>query len=753
MSKSILVDIKDSYGILQFKHNFIYNENCNFYSLYSQNGTMKSSFAKTLDDHSKGMTISDKLFKIQGSCEVLGVDNINILSFPSFDGQVEMSGEATSLVTNEAARKVYDEALKDVKAAYETFSKKLSEAASISQSEDSNDLIEKMYRTFVDSSSLEIVTVPSVVQLLKGSLTEIRSGNESFTEISYNRFIQANFKNFIKNPKYTGVFSELAKAYDEFRGSATYYRKGFDASSAQKLISELGKSKYFEAEHEVALKNSDGKVGTPITNKDELEASLKTDFDLIIEKNPSLKVSLEQLIKDFGTGTNSDVRSIFEDATKRDILLFMGSEVRFYKNMWYGYLHTCLVEIDKLLEEHDIAKDNITAALNQAKDCENEWEEIRDVFNDRFSSLPYRIAITNKKDAIVSNLVHPVFEVKYENPRNTGDPYRERPDEHNRLYEISKVLSNGERKALHLLNVIFRLRTKLKGEDDVLAVFDDLVESFDYKNKYAFFEYLQELATDHKQLYVILLTHNFDFYRLVYDKLHPKSEDQFKMIMRAKNSTLEVSDMFDPRVFSTTKKASKTDKAAWISLIPFARNIIEYQADQDEEAYKRLTQCLHVMKIKPTYVDIVEDVKRGTSVDVCPLNAINDIHQEIINTACSIANDSNDDFDLHKNITLAIGIRLEIERYIISKISDDVYNEVLAKERDQTRQLLGRYKNNTSDTDKDSKLMIFNKAAMMVDGSIHLNSFMYEPLIDMGTWELKDMYREIKLFTRQSNKW
>ena len=120
------------------------------------------------------------------------------------------------------------------------------------------------------------------------------------------------------------------------------------------------------------------------------------------------------------------------------------------------------------------------------------------------------------------------------------------------------------------------------------------------------------------------------------------------------------------------------------------------------------------------------------------------MHVAIIETAQEIADDPNDDFDLHKNITLAIGTRLLIEKYIISQISDQEYRNALAKENDQTRELLKRYKNNSADVKKNDNVKHFNKAAMMVDNSIHLNSFMYEPLIDMGTWELKAMYNKIK---------
>ena len=75
---------------------------------------------------------------------------------------------------------------------------------------------------------------------------------------------------------------------------------------------------------------------------------------------------------------------------------------------------------------------------------------------------------------------------------------------------------------------------------------------------------------------------------------------------------------------------------------------------------------------------------------------------------------------------LAIGTRLCIERYIISKISEEDYRNAVSKERDLTRKLLILYSNNCSDPNKQTLSKIFNKAAVIVDGTIHINSFMYE---------------------------
>lgn len=742
MQKNIKIDIKNSFGIIEFKHDFDFDEKSNFYGLYSQNGTMKSSFAKTLQVHSVKGSISDQLFKIPGECTVDGIDRANILSFPSFDGRTEICDEAKSLVANEQVKLAYDKALESVELAYSVLTAKLAEVTGTQHAADTGEIIKEMYRTFISIDLVGTITIPAVIQLLKSSLTEIKTGNISFCDVGYRRFTGTNFMKFIENKKYQGFFADLAKAYDEFCASPTYYRNGFDASSAQKLIKAMSDSKYFKASHSVTLRDKDGNEGAPILSTNDLEKHLKTDFDLIIEQYPQLKAPLENLIKDFSIGTNGDVRTIFEDGSKRNLLLFMGNKDRFYKNMWYGYLAGCISEVELLITSYDTASEDIKNALSAADGCDNEWESARDIFNDRFNNLPYRLEIVNKADSIVNDFIRPVFEIRYRNPRNPSSPYCERPDDTNQLRIIGATLSNGERKALYLLNIIFQLHNKLKEGKETLVVLDDIVESFDYKNKYAFFEYLQELTSEYPNLYIITLTHNFDFFRLVYEKIYPKNDSQFKIITKSRDSKLDVVDMFNPRVFGSTKKKAESDKSAWIALIPFARNLVEFRAGQDDSVYKKLTKCLHIMSDKLTIADIHSDISNNTGVSTVPFEQTKDIHSAIIETAKDLANNNGDDFDLHNNISLAIGIRLIIERYIIKKLTPEEYTNIQIKENNQTRELIKIYKNNKTDTEKEIKLKLMNNASVMVDGSIHLNSFMYEPLIDMGTWELKDMFKE-----------
>ena len=231
--KSIQIEIKNSYGIVDFKHNFEYKDDrkgscCNFYGLYAQNGTMKSSFAKTLSNYSKGEAVADEIYQVSGSCTVSGIEPENILSYPSYDGRVWLSDSATYLVANQEAKEVYAEASKDV---IEAFNKLKSKISEVTKTKDGSDeaIIEDYYRRFVTKEEVVSITLPAVITLLKANLPEVKKGKIQFCDVSLNVFNSSNFKKFITKEKYRGLFDRLVKAYDEMRASPTYYREGFDS--------------------------------------------------------------------------------------------------------------------------------------------------------------------------------------------------------------------------------------------------------------------------------------------------------------------------------------------------------------------------------------------------------------------------------------------------------------------------------------------------------------------------------------------
>lgn len=102
--------------------------------------------------------------------------------------------------------------------------------------------------------------------------------------------------------------------------------------------------------------------------------------------------------------------------------------------------------------------------------------------------------------------------------------------------DLQKHLSGGEKRALYILQILFEIEARKRSDEVQLLVFDDISDSFDYKNKHVIIEYLNDLQ-ECKQFKLLVMTHNFDFYRTMASRLNIPRE-QIKMI--CKNDAREI---------------------------------------------------------------------------------------------------------------------------------------------------------------------------------------------------------------------
>ena len=65
---------------------------------------------------------------------------------------------------------------------------------------------------------------------------------------------------------------------------------------------------------------------------------------------------------------------------------------------------------------------------------------------------------------------------------------------------------------------------------------------------------------------------------------------------------------------------------------------------------------------------------------------------------------------------------------------------LVASSNNQTRELLKGYQQ----FGDDEKITILNEVSIMTPEHIHINSFMYEPLLDMDINELLSLYQRVK---------
>lgn len=106
------------------------------------------------------------------------------------------------------------------------------------------------------------------------------------------------------------------------------------------------------------------------------------------------------------------------------------------------------------------------------------------------------------------------------------------------------------------------------------------------------------------------------------------------------------------------------------------------------------------------------------------------------NAACSLVDDK---IELETKIILAIAIRLKAEMYMISVINDQAY--VGSITNNQTFELLKKAQ--VALVNEKQALKTLKQVCLMTPENIHINSFMYEPLLDMSNHHLKKLYADV----------
>jgi thiamine monophosphate kinase len=98
--------------------------------------------------------------------------------------------------------------------------------------------------------------------------------------------------------------------------------------------------------------------------------------------------------------------------------------------------------------------------------------------------------------------------------------------------------------------------------------------------------------------------------------------------------------------------------------------------------------------------------------------------------------------NLEHKIAMSIAIRLKAEQFMKAKITDQVFLSGVDGTTNQTWNLLKKYEEEFNN--EEEFIEILKKVNLITPENIHVNSFMYEPILDMGDSELRDLYQLVK---------
>jgi len=715
--KSLIVNFKNCYGIKKLEFQFDFSTN-KVYSIYAPNGTMKTSFSKTFNDFSTDKQSFDNVFTDRKSERIIIDENKNIINTQSVFviepyNETFSSNRTSLLLVNPNIKKEYDTALANIEDAKEVIIKQLKQFSGLTGRNNTP-----------ENEINKIFSVKSLFELLE-NLPEY-SSNISIDKlglISYSNLFSDKTISFLSNKDVQNEIKEYIEKYEELTKSSPILSKKFNHAQAQTVHKELAASGFFEANHSVSLFNG--------TTRDEYISSKDLEEKILAEKRKI--ISDKELEKRFNNIdkkiSNIELRAVRDYLyDNQEILLELADINKLQKNIFLAYFYRMKDQIDELQSNYAKNKNIIKNAIKKAKEEKTQWEEVVEIFKKRFS-VPFEISIENQEDVILKNSAP---NIKF----TFIDGDKKQNIDSGKLLTI---LSQGEKRALYLMNILFEINARFTSKMETILIIDDIADSFDYKNKYAIVEYLREI-TEFEPFYTIFLTHNFDFYRTIASRLNLNRKARYCIYKNDEEIKLK-EEQYQNNPFQFWKSHLNENKYLLAS-IPFIRNLAEYCNYTDE--FEKLTATLHIKSntdtilISDIQIVIKKILQNNKSISLPNGNTtyISLLQEEV----SYILQENNEMLELESKIILSIAIRHLAERFMIKKINDSIF--VSSIEHNQTIELFKKY-TELYPNEKET-IQILSEVNIMTPESIHLNSFMYEPILDMSPINLKDLYKRLK---------
>ena len=716
--KQLTLDLEHCYGIRRLQASFDFTD-CSAYAVYAPNGMMKSSFAETFKDIAADEASRDRVFPNRVTRRTV-VDESGkplkpeaVLVLPPYDEVFGNSEKTATLLVDAKLRKEYEQLYLEIDRAKTRFLKAMKE-----QSKSKRNLEAEIARTFTKSSEefyQALIRVKDEVEKLP---------DPQFADVPYDLIADEKVANFLATQDIAMMLKSYIDKYNELLAQSKYFRKGtFDYYNAATIAKALTANGFFKAKHSVTL-NADRKV--EVTTEKQLADVIASEKAAILH-NEELKRTFNEMEKRI---TKNEMLRDFQEflAQNAEVLALMGNLDKLKEDIWKSYFKAHEAAYNEVIVKYQ-------AAATRSKEIEAEaarqrtlWEEVIEIFNRRFF-VPFKLEAKNKVSVMLGEALAPSLGFTFCEAAETAEI--ERP-------ELLEVLSTGEKKALYILSVIFEVEVRRHEQVDTVFVVDDIADSFDYKNKYAIIQYLKDIAEE-SCFKLIILTHNFDFFRTVNSRFVRYSH--CLMVQRTSNGLELVPAVGIKNIFvNDWKKHFFDDARKRVAAISFVRNIIEYTRGDDDPDHATLTGLLH-------WKEGSESITNG-ELDAIYARVFSgagawpDVSRPVVDTirseaaACLSAPEGT---NFENKIVLSIAIRLEAERHMVTKIADEAF--VANITTNQTARLVKRY--GRIKGVKPRAVEILDQVALMTPENIHLNSFMYEPIVDMADDHLRALYKDV----------
>ena len=712
----ISVKLENCYGIGNLTETFDFQDGSVF-SIYAPNGFMKTSLSKTFLDLSNNKPSSDLIhpdrntlrdIKDEAGAEIKPEQVFVIEPYnESFNSE-----KSSLLLVNQAIKQQYDDALLKIEVKKVELMKKLKQMSGLTG------------RTITpETELLKRFAQTSIYELLDSLENDVNTADKAIAHIVYEGLFNEKALAFLESGQISVQLKEYIEKYNELIDASPILSKGFNHYHAKTINKNLADNGFFNAKHSVNLFNGTGRE--EISSYQDLEDKIEGEKKRILA-DATLNKKFEEIDKKLTTKELREFRDYLLD--NKEVVAKLGDIKKLQKDLWLAYLSASDQTYVEFINEYRANKQIITNAIEAAKQEKTQWEEVVKIFNRRFT-VPFELVVSNQEEVILKGTA-PNIDFAFKDDTTPKKVDRKL---------LLQVLSQGEKRALYILNILFEINARKKQGQETLVIADDIADSFDYRNKYAIVEFLKEVSKLDK-FNCIFLTHNFDFHRTISSRLNLDRPKRVFVMKSGRNVSFKM-EKYQNNPFEFWF-ANFHNAMFVISAIPFVRNLAQYCFKTQE--FNQLTSLLHInantsqitlQDLQVTYRSIIN--KPTLTIANPQKTAI----QLIYELADAIEQEANQEAELESKIILSIAIRLKAEEYMIGKINDQAFVNGITL--NQTSELLTRFKSDFATEGETIELL--EQVSLMTPENIHLNSFMYEPILDMSPERLKELYSAIKV--------
>jgi hypothetical protein len=771
--EKIKIDISNCYGITKLNTTFNLgyekdHKHSRIISIYAPNGTMKTSLTKCFKDWqdkkeskdlrtdtigTKSISIDDnKLNNDDEISDKIHVIQSYIQNYKSNDNNIQ------KLLLNTDLQQELTKATEELEKAKNNLSITLNNSLKINKKDNFLNTVIKFVKSLDSDSNPQnnnSKTDYDILINLKDILNYYKQDNliNKYKELKYLTIFDEKVKKFIEInkenlDKYLNKYNDLIKESNWFDGI-------MDHKNFEDIKNSLTNNNFFNRKDNKIIVSDSKNQSIKEMDEQELKQIINEEMKKITE-DKDLNNIWDKINKAFDA--NLSTRDFYGFIKQNPWLIpDLQDLTTLQKKIITSYFLQIEDSYNDYIEIYNSTKDNINNIETQAKDETNKtkWQEVIKIFNNRFFYLPYAVEIDNTIDSILGRGT-PKIITKFKNSDKEVDN------------DNQNTLSEGEKRTLYLLHVIFDLEQLKTTTTDKILIIDDIVDSFDYKNKHAILEYIND-TMNNQNIYLIILTHSFDLYRsianifqLTINYISNKTETETKIIKITENTKKDTKTSINPIKYWLELKNHKD----FICSIPLIRNLLDYKKG-DNSLQQTLNKVVHYplrdsqnnntnnenhIALSVLYTDITTylNLSPQHTIDGLDLKSNKTFYDLVIKTADIILTPDNliqesestyFNTNLQDKIIISIAIRLLLEKKIIEKYNNDnkISNFV---NHNRTRRLINKLKTDYTVDDKIKGLIdIVN---MISSNNIHINSFIYEPLIDINIEDLINRYTELE---------